>query len=252
MEKEFYELVGQYGLYAIFFLAMIEGDITLLLAGVLAHGAFFGEYSFLKVLATGTAGGVAGDQVAYAMGRGFRSSIRDRKFYRAARPRIERLTETFGPLSIFLSKYVYGLRTGSCIFYGVAKMRYTTRFLPLTIASCFLWVLLLSGAGYFFHGIITNFIGDFQHLGKYLLVIVVIGVAAFYFAERYWLSPKVEEADPERIHEFEENVQEKLQEIGEEIKEHLPPPLIARRKEKEAVKKAQAAGSRRSGDAEGD
>jgi membrane protein DedA with SNARE-associated domain len=249
MEQHFYELVGQYGLYAIFFLAMIEGDITLLLAGVLAHGAFFGEYSFVKVLAAGTAGGVAGDQVAYAMGRGFRSSIRDRKFYRAARPRIERLTETFGPLTIFLSKYVYGLRTGSCIFYGVAKMSYA-RFLPLTIASCFLWVLLLSGAGYFFHGIITRFIGDFEHLGKYLLVIVVLGIAAFYLAERYWLSPKVEEADPERVHEFEENVQEKLQVLGEEIKEHLPPPL-ARRKDKESVKKVRAADSRR-GDPEGD
>jgi membrane protein DedA with SNARE-associated domain len=250
MEQHFYELVGQYGLYAIFFLAMIEGDITLLLAGVLAHGAFFGEYSFVKVLAAGTAGGVAGDQVAYAMGRGFRSSIRDRKFYRAARPRIERLTETFGPLSIFLSKYVYGLRTGSCIFYGVAKMPYP-RFLLLTIASCFLWVLLLSGAGYFFHGIITNFIGDFEHLGKYLLIIVVIGIAGFYLAERYWLSPKVEEADPERVHEFEENVQEKLQELGEEIKEHLPPPL-ARRKDKETVKKKARAASRGGGDAEGD
>ena len=251
MEQHFYELVGQYGLYAIFFLAMIEGDLTLLLAGVLAHGAFFGEDSFAKVLAAGTAGGVAGDQLAYAMGRGFRSSIRDRKFYRAARPRIERLTETFGPLSIFLSKYVYGLRTGSCIFYGVAKMSYA-RFLPLTIASCFLWVLLLSGAGYFFHGIITNFIGDFEHLGKYLLIIVVLGIGGFYLAERYWLSPKVEEADPERVHEFEENVQEKLQELGEEIKEHLPPPLARRMdKDKETGKKARAA-SRSSGDAEGD
>ncbi|HZH29927.1 MAG TPA: DedA family protein [Pyrinomonadaceae bacterium] len=250
MEQYFYELVGQYGLYAIFFLAMIEGDITLLLAGVLAHGAFFGEYSFVKVLAAGTAGGVAGDQVAYAMGRGFRSSIRDRKFYRAARPRIERLTETFGPLSIFLSKYVYGLRTASCVFYGVAKMRYTTRFLPLAVASCFLWVLILSGAGYLFHGVITRFIGDFEHLGKFLLVIVVVGIAGFYLAERYWLSPKVEEVDPERVHEFEENVQEKLQELGEEIKEHLPPPLT-RRKDKETVKKARAA--RRGGrDAEGD
>lgn len=245
------DLMFRFGLPAILVLTMLEGDITLLLAGVLAHGGFFGEYSFMKVLAAGTAGGVAGDQVAYAMGRGFRSSIRDRKFYRAARPRIERLTDTFGPLSIFLSKYVYGLRTASCVFYGVAKMRYTTRFLPLAVASCFLWVLILSGAGYFFHGIITNFIGDFEHLGKYLLVIVVIGIAAFYLAERYWLSPKVEEADPERVHEFEENVQEKLQEIGEEIKEHLPPPLVARRKEKETGKKARAAG-RSSGDAEGD
>ena len=88
----FYELVEQYGLYAVFFLAMLEGDITLLLAGVLAHGAFFGEYSFVKVLCAGTAGGVAGDQVAYVLGRGFRSRVRDYKFYRVARPRIERLT----------------------------------------------------------------------------------------------------------------------------------------------------------------
>ena len=246
MEHYFNELVGQYGLYAIFFLAMIEGDITLLLAGVLAHGGFFGEYSFVKVLAAGTAGGVASDQVAYTLGRGFRSGIRDRQFYRSARPRIERLTETFGPLSIFLSKYVYCLRTASCVFYGVGKMRYT-RFLPLTVASCFVWVFVLSGAGYFFHGIITRFIGDFEHLGKFLLVIVVIGIAAFYLAERYWLSPKVEEADPERVHEFEENVQEKLQEIGEEIKEHLPPPLLARRKEKETLKQTP-----RRGDTEGD
>jgi nitrogen regulatory protein PII-like uncharacterized protein len=128
-----------------------------------------------------------------------------------------------------------------------------TRFLPLTIASCFLWVLLLSGAGYFFHGIITNFIGDFEHLGKFLLVVVGVGVLGFYLAERYWLSPKVEEADPERVHEFEENVQEKLQELGEELKEHLAPPLTRRtkdRKDKETVKKMRAASG--SGGDEGD
>jgi membrane protein DedA with SNARE-associated domain len=226
----FYELVAQYGLYAVFVLAMIEGDITLLLAGVLAHGAFFGDYSFLKVLCAGTAGGMTGDQIAYVMGRGFRSRVRGYRFYRAARPRIERLTGTFGPLAIFLSKYVYGLRTATCVFYGVAKMRYT-RFLPITLVSCFAWVALLSGAGYFFHSIVTNFIGDFQRLGKLLLVIVVCGIAAFYLAERYWLSPRVEEADPERVHELEQAAQVRLHELGAEIKEHLPTPLARRTKE---------------------
>ncbi len=233
----FYQLVEQYGLYAVFFLAMLEGDITLLLAGVLAHGAFFGEYSFVKVLCAGTAGGVAGDQIAYALGRGFRSRVRDYRFYRAARPRIERLTATFGPLTIFLSKYVYGLRTAACVFYGVAKARYL-RFLPVSIVSCFAWVFLLSGAGYFFHSIVTNFIGDFQRLGKLLLVIVVGGIATFYVAERYWLSPRVEEADPERVHELEHAAQEKLHELGAEIKEHLPTPLARRKdaKQKRAAK----------------
>lgn len=242
----FYDLVGQYGLYAVFLLAMIEGDITLLLAGVLAHGAFFGEYSFLKVLGAGTLGGVAGDQIAYAMGRGFRTSVRDYKFYRKARPRIERLTDTFGSLSIFLSKYVYGLRTATCVFYGVGRMRYT-RFLPVALASCFLWVFVLSGAGYFFNVAITNLIGDFHKLGKFLLVIVGVGLAGVYFVERYWLSKKVEEVDPERVHELEQAAQEKLHELGHEIQEHLPP--LARRKDSAAQKNRAA---RKSGETEGD
>ncbi len=57
-------LIELYGLYAVFSLAMIEGDITLLLAGVLAHNDFFGSYSFARVLLWGTLGGFASDNVA--------------------------------------------------------------------------------------------------------------------------------------------------------------------------------------------
>ncbi|MCA1601360.1 MAG: hypothetical protein LC776_06860, partial [Acidobacteria bacterium] len=106
----FYQLIGQYGLYAVLILVMIEGDITLLLAGVLAHSYFFGEYSFARVLFWGTLGGFASDNIAYATGRGFRKGVSDLRFYRSASPRMERLTTKFGPLSIFLSKYIYGLR----------------------------------------------------------------------------------------------------------------------------------------------
>lgn len=237
----FYELVEKYGIWAVFFLALVEGDITLLLAGVLAHSAFFGEYGFINVLCAGTLGGVVSDNIAYAIGRGTRSSVREYRFYRAAQPRIERLTETFGTLSIFLSKYTYGLRWAACIFYGVAKMRYV-RFLLLSVASCFIWVFSLSATGYFFSGAIINLIGDFHHLGIALLVIIVIGITGFYLAERYWLTQKVEHADPQTIHKIEQVAEEKLHEIGQEIQEtlHLPP----RRRRKE--------NKRRHRDAEGD
>jgi len=62
--------------------------------------------------------------------------------------------------------------------------------------------LLLSAPGYFFSGAVIGVIGDFQRLGKVLLVIVVLGIAGFYLAERFWLSRKVEEADPERLQEL--------------------------------------------------
>src|SRR5215467_6595171 len=215
------DLIFHYGLYAVFILVMVEGDITLLLAGVLAHSAFFGEYSFARVLIWGTVGGCLSDNIAYFAGRGFCEGVKKFRFYRAAQPRLQRLTRKFGPLSIFLSKYIYGLRWASCVFYGVGRMPYL-RFLLLSFSSCFLWVFVLSGAGYFFSGAVMAFIGDFQRVGKVLLVIVILGVVGFYLAERFWISPKVEEASPERLQEFEHAATEKLQDLRQEVREHIP------------------------------
>jgi membrane-associated protein len=238
-----YELIGQYGLYAVFILVLIEGDITLLLAGVLAHSYFFGEYSFARVLLWGTLGGCVSDNFAYLAGRGFRKGVCEIRFYRAAQPRLERLTQNFGPLSMFLSKYIYGLRWAACIFYGVGRMPYL-RFIALSVGSCFMWVFVLSGAGYFFSGAVIGLIGDFQRLGKVLLVIVVVGIIGFYLTERLWLSKKVEEADPEMLQELEQAAQEKLHDLREEFQEHIPFKSHNRRPEskKRVVSKREGSG----------
>ena len=78
-------LIEQYGLYAVFFLVLIEGDITLLLAGVLAHSAFFGDHSFAWVLLGGSLGGCASDNLACAAGRGSSKTVHRFRFYRAAK-----------------------------------------------------------------------------------------------------------------------------------------------------------------------
>ena len=70
-----YDLIGQYGLYAVFILVMVEGDITLLLAGVLAHSHFFGEYSFARVLLWGTLGRRRQRQYCLFAGREFRKGV---------------------------------------------------------------------------------------------------------------------------------------------------------------------------------
>src|SRR5918911_620602 len=236
----FYNLIGRFGLYAVFFLTIWEGDITLLLAGVLAHHGVFGDYGFAQVLGVGTLGGLVGDSIAYTSGRGFERGVRNFRFYKMAAPRIVKLVDKFGTLSIFIVKYIYGLRIASCVFYGVGRMP-LVRFLILTIASCGAWVLVLSGVGYSFSGTITKFIGDVQNITLYLLIILVIGVVGFYMIERFWLSKKVEEADPERLKELEHAAQERLQEIKtevqefkEEIQERIHLPHLPRRKDSSA------------------
>ncbi len=234
-----YKFIEQYGLYAVFLLVMLEGDITLLIGGVLAHSGFFGPNSFILLLIWATLGGFASDNMAYWGGRAFCEGVREFRFYRAARPRLERLTNKFGALSIFLSKYIYGLRWAACVFYGVGRMPYL-RFLTLSFFSCFLWVFILAGAGYFFSGAVMGLIGDFQRLGKVLLVIVVLGIVGFYLIERFWLSPKMEKADPERLQELEHAAAEKLHDLREEIQEHIP--FTHRGEEKKRVAKREGDG----------
>ena len=138
-------------------------------------------------------------------------------------PRIEKLIDKFGGFAIIISKYIYGIRGAMCVFYGIGKMPYL-RFLLLDIISCSLWVLILSGVGYFFSGAITGIIGDFKQIGIALFFIVMVGIIIFYLIERYYLSEKVEEVRPEtifkieeRIHKVEEAAQVKLHDLGERL-----------------------------------
>ena len=201
----FYQIIEQYGIYAVFALCTVEGDITLLISGVLAHSRFFGEYSFFKVFLAGMLGGVAGDSFGYWVGRLFAKTIRNYKFYQRAQPRIERLVDKFGGAAIIISKYIYGIRVAICISSGVGKMPFG-RFLLNDFISCSVWALILAGTGYFFSGAITSIIGDFPKIGIALLIIVVFGVGGLYLLERFWLSKKIEEADPETIHKIEEKI----------------------------------------------
>jgi membrane protein DedA with SNARE-associated domain len=223
MEHPVFEIIAQYGIYAVFVLCMVEGDITLLISGVLAHSGFFGEYSMLKVILFGTAGGVTGDSIGYLIGRIFHENAKHYRFYQVAQPRVEKLMAKFGGSAIIISKYIYGIRVAVCLSFGVAKMPFL-RFLMLSTISCFLWVLFLSGTGYFFSGAITSIIGDFHQIGIALLFIVVIGITAFYLLERYWLSERVEEANPDTFHKIEETIiaveeaaQEKLHDLSEKL-----------------------------------
>ena len=205
MDQQVFDIIAQYGIYAVFALCTVEGDITLLISGTMAHAGFFGEWGFFKVLVAGTLGGMAGDSVGYAVGRIFHENAKDYRFYQVAQPRVEKLIEKFGGSAIIISKYIYGIRVAMCVFYGVGKMPFF-RFLGLSAISCLLWVLLLAGIGYFFSGAVISMMGDFKQVGFALFFVVMFGIIVFYVIERYWLSERVEDADPETIQRIEEKL----------------------------------------------
>jgi membrane protein DedA with SNARE-associated domain len=175
-----YELLKTYGLWAVFFGTMIEGDLTLLFAGVLARAGLF---TFEEAFAVGLAGGFVGDSLSYLVGVRFRGRAKSLGFFVRARPRIEKLMRRFGVLSVFIVKYVYGLRTASPIFWGLAQFGYI-RFALLTLASCGAWVGVLVGLGFTFATGIEKLIGDLYRVQIILLVAVII-IATVYVITRF-------------------------------------------------------------------
>jgi membrane protein DedA with SNARE-associated domain len=204
------DLIREYGLWAVFFGVMIEGDLTLLFAGVLAH---FGLFSFSEALLTSTLGGFVGDLISYLIGYTGKERIKNSNFYLRAKPQLERLCARFGIYSIFLVKYVYGLRTASAVFWGFAHMRFR-RFGPLTLVSCGLWALVLIGLGYFFSGAIFVIIGRVKQAGIVLLVAFAIAIAValiLYLIERYVIARKVPEMEPTHLPHLSVSLGESLQ-----------------------------------------
>jgi membrane protein DedA with SNARE-associated domain len=189
------EIIKRYGLWAVFFGTMIEGDLTLLIAGVLARAGLF---TFEEAFLVGTAGGFVGDSVTYWIGSRFRGKAQSLKFFVRAKPRIEMLMRHFGVLSVFIVKYVYGLRTASAMFWGLAHFG-RVRFLILTILSCAAWVGILAGIGFTFATGIETLMGDLKRLQ--IILLVIIGIILLVYA----------------IGKFERKVEEKV--IEEELEE---------------------------------
>jgi membrane protein DedA with SNARE-associated domain len=241
------QIIEQYGIYAVFALCTVEGDMTLLISGVMAHGGFFGNWGFFRVLIAGTLGGMVGDMFGYTIGRVFRESVKHYRFYEMTQPRIEKLIDKFGGTAIIISKYIYGIRVAMCLFNGVGRMPFW-RFVMMDAISCGIWVFLLSGVGYFFSGAITGLLGDFRRAGIALFFIALVGIVIFYLIEHYYLSEKVEEVKPETIHKIEEKfhkveevAQTKLHDLGERLHLTSSPDREEKKSESAKKKKAKAA-----------
>jgi membrane protein DedA with SNARE-associated domain len=137
-------LIERYGLIGIFFGAAVEGDATLILTGV--TGAL-GLLNLPVALAVGVAGAVAGDTLWYAAGRWRSAAIRNSRLYQRAGPTVERLVSRVGPWQIVISRFLYGTRGATMLYWGIRELS-LRRFLFYDLVGCLLWAAILGTLGY--------------------------------------------------------------------------------------------------------
>lgn len=160
----------RYGPLAVFLGATFEGDVSLVLAGVVAHLGFF---PLPVAIVAGWLGSVVSDCACYWLGRWHADWVLGTRLYEHVRPLVERLAARVGPREIVIARFVYGSRVVSMIFWGVRRLRFT-RFLALDILGCALSVTALESVGFVLGASAVALLGRAKELEILLLGALVL------------------------------------------------------------------------------
>jgi membrane protein DedA with SNARE-associated domain len=172
--------LSRYGLVALFLLATVEGDVSLLVAGVLAH---LGILALPGAILAGAAGNLLGDTVWFTLGRAHRARIRSSRLYRAVGGRIERLAARLGPWQLLAARVVYGTRNASMLFWGQLHLAWA-RFLLINGLGCLLAATGFTLLGYLVGHGTTVLAGEVKRIELWLLIAVIGGAAIVWAVSR--------------------------------------------------------------------
>jgi membrane protein DedA with SNARE-associated domain len=162
-------LLIQYGLLALIILAAIEGDATFVIAGILAH---LGYLNFFAVVVVGGFSAFMADCVWFWLGHSHSEFILRNHRYQRVGPQVERLTRRFRGWELIMSRFVYGTRIASAMFWGVHKFSFA-RFVLLDSISCLAWALLLTSIGFFLGKSAEALLGHLKRVEIWLLIALV-------------------------------------------------------------------------------
>lgn len=164
-----------YGLIAIFLAAIFENDIVFIMTGVVIHlSVVHPESAFLACLG----GALLHDSLWFWLGHARSESIRSSRVYRKLGPAVERLAKRFGPWELLLSRFIYGTRNPSLVFWGTQKLS-VFRFAAIEITAFMIWGGALTGLGYFLSDRAQALIGEIGSVERFLLG--ALGVAILIY-----------------------------------------------------------------------
>jgi membrane protein DedA with SNARE-associated domain len=178
MELE--RLIIRHGLLAVFVFAMLEGDLTLILAGVSAH---LGLLPLGSAIVVGVLGNFTGDTIWYLLGRLASGVIRGSRPYRRVGPTVERLAQRIGIWQVLAARFIWGTRNASMVFWGSHHMAYP-RFAGVDLLGCFLACTLFAGLGFALSGSAEVLIGNVKRVEVWLLGAVVVAAIVVYVVSR--------------------------------------------------------------------
>ena len=167
------DFLVRYGAVAVVLGAMLEGDLSIIMAGVVAH---LGYLSLVTALEAAWLGAFLGDTLWYALGRARATAVARSRVYRRAAPLIDRLVARVGDREIILARFLYGTRIASMFYWGVRRLPFV-RFAALDLVGCLLSVAVLGLLGFGLSESAVTLFGRVQRAERWILTAVVVCAA---------------------------------------------------------------------------
>lgn len=185
--------VVHYGYWAVAALLLLEsaglplpGETVLLLASFLAYTEHELKLPWLIVVATLAT--TLGGELGFALGRhGGRPLIERYQNAFGIRPenmaRGERLFARYGPATVFLARFIFGMRVLASLLAGALRMPWR-KFALFNFLGAALWVAAISSAGYLFGGHWNRLVHDLKRFDLVVAIVVVLAAILWWWRNR--------------------------------------------------------------------
>ena len=185
--------VVHYGYWAVAALLLLEsaglplpGETVLLLASFLAYTEHELQLPWLIVIATLAT--TAGGELGFALGRhGGRPLLeRYQNFFgiRAeSMARGERLFARYGSPTVFLARFIFGMRVLASLLAGTLRMPWR-KFALFNFLGAALWAAAISSAGYLFGGHWNRLIHDLKRFDLAVAIVVALAAILWWWKTR--------------------------------------------------------------------
>lgn len=147
MEELLIGWLREYGYVVLFFWSILEGELGLIMAGIMSHT---GDMSLPLAVFVAGLGGFSGDQIYFYIGRFNKKYIHKKiNTHRTKFALAHLLLNKYGWPIIFAQRYMYGMRTITPMAIGLTKYS-SKRFAIINFISAMFWAMITIVPAYFF------------------------------------------------------------------------------------------------------
>ena len=187
MEDLLVSLLREYGYPILFIWSVAEGELGLVMAGLLCHT---GDMNIFLSIFVAALGGFVGDQIYFYIGRYNKDYTLD--FFRAHRRKValaHLLLKKYGWPIIFIQRYMYGLRTILPMAIGTTKYD-KKQFALINLASAIVWASITILLTWFFGEAILELLRYVKAHWYFAIPMVAAIIGGFYYYINKYSQPK--------------------------------------------------------------